>query len=209
MRAAAMRAAAKRLMREDGAQDTDAARRAGQQQWAPGHQLSSLSRHSTALISSPQGAPPQGWQSPSSNAPFGRTCGCGFRHSKRRLSSAAADVTFSSCFQVTLPSKAPCPARRLGEGYWKQGASSRLPHLVCRLGPGDDGLMLLRTHHLAQRRPWLSPVTLRCSLPQQRQLPVRRHQVFIKYKARMMRACSVAGGIDTVRKATKALCGMI
>ena len=49
MRAAAMRAAAKRLMREDGAQDTDAARRAAQQQWAPGHPpalvtLSSLHR---------------------------------------------------------------------------------------------------------------------------------------------------------------------
>ena len=125
MRAAAMRAAAKRLMREDGAQDTDAARRAGQQQWAPGHQLSSLSRHSTALVSSPQGAPPQGWQSPSSNAPFGRTCGCGYRQLSSLKEAALVGgtlVTFSSCFQVTLPSKAA--GRRLLEAGRVESASA-------------------------------------------------------------------------------------
>ena len=85
------------------------------------------------------------------------------------------------------------------DGYWKQGPAGRLPHLLCRLGPGDDGVLLLRTCHLV-RRHWLSPATLRCSFPQQRQLPVRRHQVI---PGRRMRAWSVAGRIDTVREATK------
>ena len=60
-----MRAAAQRLIWA-GAQDTDsdAGRRAEQQQSVPGNLLSSLSRHSTALVSSCQHAP-QGWQFPS------------------------------------------------------------------------------------------------------------------------------------------------
>ena len=57
--------------------------------------------------------------------PLGERAGAAigsFRHSKRRLSSAAALVTFSSCFQVTLPSKAA--GRRLLEAGRVESASA-------------------------------------------------------------------------------------
>ena len=184
--------AAMRDARNDCAHDSeDAARRAGRQQWAPGHQLPRLSSlhllssgRTTTSLAVPQ--PPRRPPGERAEAVIGSS-----RHSTRRLSSAAAPVTLLSCFHVTLPSKAA--GRRLQDAGC--GASTSAPCLLAAspcssscaratlVVPGDSALLAPA-----------AAATASAKAPGHTRLLVRD-------KHRRMRACSVAAPDELTQSA--------